>query len=195
MILFGITGGIGMGKSTAGNFLLGEGYSLVDTDVVARSTVEPGQPALLEIRAVFGDGIVDNTGELNREELAKIIFSDPASRQKLEAILHPRIRNAWQQEVQGWREQGQKFGFVTIPLLFETNAQKLFDSVICVACSSKTQMERLRSRGWNDTQIQQRIDAQWPVEKKMAASDYLVWTDTTMEMHHEQLRRILQTVS
>lgn len=180
-----------MGKSTAGNLLLRDGYHLIDTDTVARQVVEPGQPALEEIESSFGSSVISPDGGLNRGQLAKIVFGDPEALKKLESILHPRIRDAWQNEVWGWRNKGIAAGFVTIPLLFETNAAENFDAVICVACSHKTQWERLKARGWTADQIEQRLAAQWPVERKIAASDYVLWTETSLEVVAHQLQRIL----
>ena len=193
MKLFGITGGIGMGKSTAGNLLLEAGYPLIDTDEIARQIVQPGCPALAEIRGVFGPKVISHSGELLRQDLAKVVFNDPVARQKLESILHPRIRNVWQQAVEEWRNQRHSVGFVVIPLLFETKAEIFFDAVVCVACSRDSQEERLLARGWNREQILARLSAQWPVEQKMAASDYVVWTETTLEMHQAQWKVLLHS--
>ncbi len=183
-----------MGKSTAGDLLLAEGFCLVDTDTIARDVVRPGEPALGEIVQTFGTHLVSSSGELRRDELARIVFGDDSARQALEAILHPRIRNAWQLEVGKWRAENQPFGFVVIPLLFETAASHSFDATICVSCSKQTQLQRLRKRNWDDAHLQRRIEAQWPVEKKIAASDYVVWTDTEIEVHKAQLDRIIATV-
>ena len=95
MKVFGLTGGIGMGKSVAAQFLRERGARVVDTDEFARQLVEPGQPALAEIQTVFGNNVVAPNGELRRDQLARIVFADAAARKKLEAILHPRIRERW----------------------------------------------------------------------------------------------------
>ncbi|MGA3181940.1 MAG: dephospho-CoA kinase [Verrucomicrobiota bacterium] len=191
MKLFGLTGGIAMGKSTAGSLLRQQGLPVMDTDTVARQLVEPGQPALAEILERFGPLVFLPDGCLDREQLARQVFSRPASRSALEAILHPRIRAAWTREVECWRAAGRASGAVVIPLLFETRAAPLFDATICVACSAATQARRLAERGWDAAQIKQRLDAQWSAERKIALSDYVVWTDTTLEVHAAQLRRIL----
>jgi dephospho-CoA kinase len=191
MQLFGVTGGVGMGKSTAGEFLRQQGVSVSDTDVIARQLVEPGQPALEEIVGRFGPSVLSAGGRLNRRELARLVFPDPAARADLEAILHPRIRAAWGAAVEDWRAAGNATGAVIIPLLFETGAAALFDAVVCLACSGASQWQRLRQRGWSDGEIRQRLEAQFPLEQKIAQSDFVVWTDTTLEAHAEQLRRIL----
>ena len=180
-----------MGKSTSGDLLKQRGFSVIDTDETAHRLVEPGQPALLEIVKAFGASILDSQGKLIRAELAKIVFTADAARRQLEEILHPRIREVWQSEAAKWRQQKKTFGFVLIPLLFETEAAAQFDAIICVACSEATQRTRLKKRGWTDEQINQRIAAQWPVSKKMDQSRFVVWTDTSVEIHGNQLDRIL----
>ncbi len=191
MKLYGITGGIGMGKSTAARLLVERGVAVVDTDILARQLVEPGQPALAEIKNLFGPEIISADGQLRRDELARKVFSDPASLQQLENILHPRIRESWENEVTKWRAKGRACGAVIIPLLFETKAETEFDAVICIACSSDQQRQRLRERGWSDEQINQRLASQWPIEKKIAQSNFVIWTNTTIEVHAAQLDRIL----
>jgi dephospho-CoA kinase len=189
---FGVTGGVGMGKSTAGQLLRRRGVEVSDTDATARQLTEPGQPALREIAQRFGPAVLSPDGQLNRAELARVVFADAGARGDLEAILHPRIRAAWQAEAEGWRAAGRGCGAILIPLLFETGAAPSFDAVICVVCSEASQRERLRRRGWTDGQIRQRLAAQWPVEKKTARADFVVWTDTTLETHAAQLERVLR---
>jgi dephospho-CoA kinase len=190
MKLFGLTGGIGMGKSTSASLLSLGGIPVIDTDIIAREIVEPGQPALTEIAATFGPELVDAEGKLRRAALAEMVFSSPEKLKELESILHPIIRERWLAQAQIWGRENREVGVVIIPLLFETDAQSHFDSILCTACSPNTQHERLSARGWPENQIQQRIAAQWPVEKKMAASNFVVWTEGVMEIHLLQLRRI-----
>jgi dephospho-CoA kinase len=222
MKVCGLTGGVGMGKSTAARFLRERGARIVDTDELARQLVQPGQPALMEIQTVFGRSVVAPDGRLRRDELAQIVFTDPAARTKLEAILHPRIRERWLAQIETWRaapkqsdggrvapkrpaatvrEHGGSDGgrgknhppaVVVIPLLFETKAESHFDKIICAACSSATQRERLLARGWTPEQIQQRLAAQWPVGQKIARADFVIWTDGALEAHAQQIERVLQ---
>jgi dephospho-CoA kinase len=190
MRLFGITGGIGMGKSTAGDLLSRRGAAVVDSDVIARQIVEPGQPALAEISAAFGPEMIKKDGGLDREKLAAAIFADPSSRSQLEAILHPKIRSVWQARAEEWRREGRDFGVVIIPLLFEAHSENIFDVVVCVACSARTQTRRLLGRGWSPEHIKQRLSAQWPAEEKIAKSDCVIWTDATLSAHAAQLERV-----
>jgi len=166
---------------------------------------------LAEIQKVFGQGVISSDGQLCRYELAKIVFADPADRKKLEAILHPRIREQWLAQVETWRaapkrlvspksdegggDGGRKqdcpLAVVVIPLLFETRAESHFDNIICVACPPAAQDERLQTRGWTPEQIKQRIAAQMPVEQKIARADFVVWTGGALEIHARQIERIL----
>lgn len=187
----GLTGGAGMGKSTAAGFFLQLGARVIDTDDLARELVRPGQPALAEIQREFGAEIISSAGELKRDQLARLVFADSAARQKLEAILHPRIRERWLAQIKIWRQENCAPAIVVIPLLFETQAESHFDKIICVACSAASQRERLLARGWTPEEIQQRIAAQWPVEQKISRSDFMVWTEGVPEIHAQQVGRIL----
>jgi dephospho-CoA kinase len=191
MKVFGLTGGVGMGKSVAAQFFREGGAKVVDTDELARRLVEPGQPALLEIQTAFGKNMVAPGGRLRRDELAQIVFSDPLARQKLEAILHPRIREHWLAQIETWRRENHPLAVVVIPLLFETKAESHFDKTVCVACSAATRRQRLLERGWTPEQIEQRLAAQWPVEQKIGRADFVVWTAGSLEAHAQQIERIL----
>jgi dephospho-CoA kinase len=191
MKVCGLTGGVGMGKSTTAGFLREHGAQVVDTDELARQLVQPGQTALDEIQAAFGEKIIGPTGELNRAGLAQIVFADAATRKKLEAILHPRIREQWLAQIDSWSKENHPLAVVVIPLLFETQAETHFDKIICVACSAPAQRERLLARGWTPEQIEQRIAAQMPVEQKIARADFVIWTDGALDAHAQQVERIL----
>jgi dephospho-CoA kinase len=193
MVTIGLTGGIGMGKTTAANLLGDSGLPVMDTDVIARKVVELGQPAWDEIRQVFGEEIVGPDGQLRRDELARQVFSDETRRRQLEAIVHPRIRERWQAEVELWRAQNQPRGVVVIPLLFETSASAFFDTIICIACSATTQRQRLLVRGLSPEQIDRRVEAQWPIEKKIALSHFVIWTEGGLDILAAQIHRILET--
>ena len=99
------------------------------------------------------------------------------------------------EQIESWRAEGRPLAVVVIPLLFETNATAQFDRIICVACSTRTQRQRLQARGWNANQMEQRIAAQWPVEKKMDLADYVVWTEAGLDVHAGQLERILRRLN
>ena len=195
MKVVGLTGGIGMGKSTSSRLLRSRGTPVVDTDDLARQVVEPGQPALAKVQEVFGPEIIALDGTLRRDELARRVFPDPQARRQLEEILHPPIRALWRAQVEAWRAEGRPLAVVVIPLLFETGAQADFDAIICVACSAASQQQRLLGRGWTADEITQRLRAQLPIDTKITRSDYLVWTEGDLAVHAEQLARICARVT
>jgi dephospho-CoA kinase len=195
MKILGLTGGIGMGKSTSARLFQERGVPVVDTDDLARKVVEPGQPALAEILAAFGPEMTGPDGQLRRDEMARRVFADSTARRRLEGILHPRIRELWRVQVEAWRAEGHPLAIVVIPLLFETKAEAELDATLCIACSAVTQHERLRARGWTPEQIEQRLQAQWPTDRKIALSDYLIWTEGGLDVHAAQIDRILSLLS
>lgn len=190
-IIYGLTGGVGMGKSTASKILEKRGVSVVDSDELARQVVEPGQPALDEIIDQFGDGFIDSAGRLDRAKMAQQVFGDDTVREQLEAIIHPRVRVQWQRNISEWREQQISAGVVVIPLLFEVEAQDQFDVVLCVACSASTQRERLRQRKWGEEQISARIASQMDVVEKMKLADHVLWNEGNLDVLREQINSIL----
>ena len=194
MKVLGLTGGIGMGKSACAQLLQWRGALVVDTDDLARQVVAPGQPALAELQRTFGAEIVGPEGELRRDVVARLVFADAGARKQLEAILHPRIHELWRAQLQTWRAEGRPLAVVVIPLLFETQVESEFDAILCVACSAATQRERLLARGWPLEQIEQRNAAQLPVETKMLRSNYVIWTEAGMDVHAQQVYRVVPLV-
>jgi dephospho-CoA kinase len=180
-----------MGKSTCASLMRQRGVRVVDTDELARELVEPGQPALAEIAATFGSTLLDDAGRLRRQELADIVFRDPAARRQLESMLHPRIQEAWSRQLSGWRASGVPLAVVVIPLLFETGSEGFFNATLCVACSARTQQTRLTARGWSEPEIQLRCEAQLPVEEKLARARFVIWSEGCLEAHADQLDRVL----
>ena len=167
------------------------GCRVVDTDVIARELTEPGQPALIEIRQAFGDECFGPDDRLRRDVLARRVFASESDRRQLEAILHPRIRANWMAQVESWRNQAVPTAVVIIPLLFETDAAQDLDVTVCVACSDALQQRRLAERGWTTDQIQQRIQAQMPVRRKIELADYVIWNCAGLDVIEAQLARIM----
>ena len=187
--IYGLTGGVGMGKSTAGRLLEEGGVPVVDSDDLARAVVEPGQPAHGEIRAAFGGEFFKGDGRLDRAKMARHVFAVPAAREQLEAIIHPRVRGRWQASLGEWRAAGQD-GVVVIPLLFEVGVETHFNTVLCVACTGATQRQRLRERGWSEEQIDQRIAAQLPIARKMERADQVLWNEGGLDSLRDQLTQL-----
>ena len=190
----GVTGGIGMGKSTCGAILEELGVPVIDTDDVARAVVVPGSAGLKGIEAHFGSEVLRPDGTLDRSALARSIFQSPEERKALEAILHPRIRESWRSQLLQWETEGHSIGAVTIPLLFETDSQQELDVVACIVCSRKEQRKRLLARGWTLEQAESRIAAQLPIEEKTRRSSFVIWAEGEEANVREQWRRTLGNI-
>ncbi|MDG2214446.1 MAG: dephospho-CoA kinase [Verrucomicrobiota bacterium] len=189
--IYGLTGGVGMGKTAAGRLLNTLGVQSTDSDGLARKVVEPGQPALDEIKNNFGEEVLDYQGRLDRSKMASIIFGDEVQRRRLEDIIHPRVKELRVKQVAEWRADNVGVGIVIIPLLYEVKAEVEFDKIICIACAPNTQFKRLRDRGWSDDQIKARVSAQMDISEKMDRSDHLVWNEGMKSVMCEQLKQII----
>ncbi len=189
--VLGLTGGVGMGKSTAARLLKKAGLPVVDSDDLAREAVQPGTEGLAEIADEFGEGFLKPDGSLDRDKMASTVFQDQAARKQLELIIHPRVRAVWENRIEQWREQKRPVGVVVIPLLFEVGVQDSFDAVLCVASTASTQRSRLRGRNWSDAQIAARIAAQMDIAQKMDLADHVLWNEGTPDQLGEQLNGIL----
>ena len=140
-----LTGGIASGKSTVANLFAAHGVPLIDTDVIAREVVEPGQPALAAVAKTFGSDVLDPGGRLDRRRLREIIFSDATARASLEAILHPAIRAAMERQSVAATEAGP-YQVLVIPLLAEGGRRDHVDRVLVVDTPETVQVERLMAR-------------------------------------------------
>jgi dephospho-CoA kinase len=189
--VLGLTGGVGMGKSTAARLLKKVGLPVVDSDDLALEAVQPGTEGLAEIADEFGEGFLKADGSLDRDKMAYTVFQDEAARKRLEAIIHPRVRTVWEKQIDQWREQKRPVGVVVIPLLFEVDLQDSFDAVLCVACTANTQRARLRERNWDDAQITARIAAQMDIAQKMDLADHILWNEGAPELLMDQMKEIL----
>jgi dephospho-CoA kinase len=178
MPAIGITGGISTGKSTFCQCLheILPAAKLFNADQAAHAVVE--RPEVKQkIRAEFGGGVFSGDGDLNRERLRAIVFGDATKRRALEQILHPLIRSQWTAEAKRHRNSPDFF-FADIPLLYETGGESLCDLVVVVACSYKVQLARLAERmSLKNTEAEQMIRSQMPLEEKIARADHVVWND------------------
>lgn len=194
MSVIGITGGMGMGKTSLGGLLKEFGFPVLDVDVLARELTAPGGEALPAIVQIFGSSILKDEGGLDRWQVAEIVFRNSDKRKQLERILHPRIRLLWKDRAAPFRSREAGPIFVVIPLLYETGAEDEFDFIVCVACRREEQRERLAIRGWSEDHIQRRLKAQWPIERKMRLADMIVWTSCSFAATVRQARRLAENV-
>jgi dephospho-CoA kinase len=167
-----LTGGIASGKTTVADLFAALGVPLIDTDVIARQVVEPGQPALAAVTATFGPEILDADGRLDRRRMRERIFSDPTAKQRLEAILHPAIRAEMERQS---RASGGVYQVLVIPLLTEGKRRDHMDRVLLVDVPEELQIRRLMMRdGVTHEQAQASLNAQATRAERLAMADDVV---------------------
>jgi dephospho-CoA kinase len=175
VLWIGLTGGIASGKSTVSNLLRARGLAVVDADELAREVVQIGAPAHNEIRQAFGPEVFLASGELNRKKVGEIVFKDRSQLAKLEAILHPRIRELASRRRNELAVLGQKLAFYDVPLLFEKNMEKLFDIIVVVVAEPAKQLERLMKRdGFSREESERRLNAQIPIGEKAKRTSFVI---------------------
>ncbi|MFB3125768.1 MAG: dephospho-CoA kinase [Woeseiaceae bacterium] len=152
----GLTGGIASGKSTVADLFAAHGVAVIDTDVMARQLVEPGKPALDEIRTAFGSRVFDSDGRLDRRSMRELVFSDASRRAQLESILHPRIRAETAAQSAA---AGGPYQIIVVPLLVESPIRQFMDRILVVDCDEDTQLRRLLARDAEDESQARRVMA------------------------------------
>lgn len=171
----GLTGGIASGKSTVAEMFAGLGAVIIDTDIIARKVVEPGAPALDEVRHEFGDVVIADDGRLDRAALRRIVFADDDARARLERILHPRIRAATERAAES---AGGDYQIIVVPLLVESPMRDFVDRIVVVDCDEKTQIRRLMARdAESEGQARRMLAAQASREQRLAIADDIVQND------------------
>ena len=195
MLLVGLTGGIGSGKSTVARLLEERGAVVFDADLLAREAVEPGTPGHAAVIERFGADVLAPGGELDREALASIVFADPSARRDLEQIVHPEVRRLFAEGSEAYRDTDRVVVF-SAPLLVETGMHTAFEILVVVSATVATQIERLmRQRGMSEASIRARIDAQAPLEDKAAAADFVVENEGTLDELESQVERLWNDLS
>lgn len=195
MLLVGLTGGIGSGKSTVARMLEARGAVVFDADVLAREAVEPGTPGHAAVIERFGANVLAPGGELDREALASIVFADPAARRDLEAIVHPEVRRRFAEGSEAYRDTDRVVVF-SAPLLVETGMHTAFDVLVVVSATADTQIGRLmRDRGMSEESVRSRIDAQATPEARAEVADVLVDNEGSVEELEAQVERLWADLS
>lgn len=191
--VIGLTGGIASGKTTVSNYLKDQGFTVLDADVYSRKTTEKNGPAIPEIIEEFGEDIVDESGNLNRKKLGNIIFNDEGKRKKLNAIVHPLIRQMMNSDEKKFKEKGHVF--LDIPLLFENGLDSRCDLILTVYVDREVQIERLSERNnLNRSDAVSRIDSQMPLCDKASKSDIVFDNNGRLDELYEQVNKFLETL-
>ena len=188
MRLIGLTGGIATGKSTVAAMLAERGAAIVDADVLAKEVVEPGQPALRDVVARFGNSVLLPDGSLDRDRLGEVVFADEAARRDLERITHPRITDLMQQRIADAIARDAPAVIVDIPLLFERRRGDMFEGVLLVWTPLGVQLQRLRERnGLDDTAARQRLAAQLPIDDKRTLATWIIDNSGSLDDTRQQV--------
>ena len=195
MLLVGLTGGMGSGKSTVARLLEKRGAVVFDADVLARQVVEPGTPGHAAVIERFGANVLAPGGELDREALASIVFADPAARRDLEAIVHPEVRRRFAEGTEEYQDTERVVVF-SAPLLVETGMHSAFDLLVVVSASTATQIDRLmRDRGMSEDTVRSRVAAQASPEARAEVADVLIDNEGSPEELEQQVERLWSELS
>jgi dephospho-CoA kinase len=184
VLRIGLTGGIASGKSMVAAEFADLGADIIDTDQIAHELVRPGSPALAAIVDRFGASFLAADGSLDRARLRREVFADPGKRRDLEAILHPRIRQATLRRAEA---SAAPYVIFVVPLLFETGFDRLVDRTVVVDCPAELQLKRLIARdGQRPDEAQAIIDAQMAREQRLARADDVI--DNSADMSATRAR-------
>lgn len=187
----GLTGGIASGKSTVGKIFRTLGASVIDADEVAREVVERGSEGLAEIVTAFGAGVLAADGSLDRKTLGAVVFEDATARRRLEAITHPRILARSMQLMAAAASRGEALAIYEAALLVENGSYKMLQALVVVAASEDVQIARIRARdGLDEAAARARLAAQFPLEKKIAVADHVIWNDGDLTSLEARTREV-----
>ncbi|CAB4550182.1 MAG: dephospho-CoA kinase [Actinobacteria bacterium] len=188
MYLVGLTGGIASGKSYVAGLLASHGAATIDADEVAREVVAPGTNGLHQVVEAFGNGVLLSSGELDRQKLGDMVFSNSALRLQLESILHPLIKVRTMQLISS---QESEIVVYSVPLLVEANVDYPFDAIITVEAGPENQIERLiKSRSLSEQEAIQRVSSQTTAAKREARADFVIDSSGSKEDTKKQLDSI-----
>ena len=187
-LVVGLTGGVASGKTAASDVFAGLGVPIIDTDLIARKVVEPGQPAMGEIERLFGAEVINAEGGLDRTALRARIFSDPALRSALEGILHPRIRALSKQRIAA---ADGPYCIVVVPLLIESGMVDLVDRVLVIDTPETEQIVRVQSRDDISQQDAERmLKAQASRSQRLARADDVIVNNDSLDALREAVERL-----
>ena len=193
MRMLGLTGGIACGKSNVSDALRALGAYIIDGDVISRELTAPGGAALGDIRATFGDGVFQTTGELDRRALGQLIFEDDAQRARLDALMQPLIRRRIGEELARAEAQGEEFAVLDMPLLYEAGLETLCHRVWCVSLPPEEQLRRLMERdGLTSAQARSRIASQMPTAEKERRADVVIDTSGSIRYTRDSIPPLLE---
>jgi len=194
MLVFGLTGNIGTGKSTVARLFAERGVPVIDADQVAREVVAPGTPGLAEVVARF-PAVLTASGELDRKALADRVFADAQERAALNAILHPRIGAEVRARLDRLAARGAPVAIYEAALIVENGLHHGLNGLIVVNAPMEEQIRRLRARdGMTEEEARARIRAQLPAQEKVKAADFVIENTGATELLRAQVARVADTL-
>ncbi len=192
MDIYGLTGGIGSGKSAAAAIFEDCGIPVVSADELSRIVVTPGSEGLAAVVAAFGEGVLTPAGELDRRKLGALVFKDPSLRGRLEGILHPRIRDSFQDVLNALEATGQSVVVYEVPLLFENNLEKQMKAVILVSAPEEQRIARVVARDrLSPEDVRARMAAQMDDQSRRARANHVIENDGDLEHLHAQVEALI----
>ncbi len=196
MLVIGLTGGIGSGKSTVSHILVRLGTQMVDGDKVGHQLYEPGGPAYDDVVAAFGPGVVGPGGQIDRGKLGGIVFADPEALKKLNAIMHPKIKAVIADILQEWRRDGVEVAVVEAAVLFEANWADLVDEIWVTLSDEAVVVDRLRkAKGLSPEQVRARLHSQMPPEEKARRAHVVIRNDGNLEGLEKEVEALWRSVN
>jgi dephospho-CoA kinase len=194
MVRFSITGGIACGKSLVGSFMRDLGVEVCEADDLAHRLMEPDGGAYGLVIRSFGSGILDADGRIDRKRLGALVFADDGERMRLNAIVHPLVRQAWRTWMDERAAMRCRTAAVIVPLLYEVGEGAGWDAVVCVCAGLSVQHARLLERGLTEEEACQRVAAQMAQADKAERADYVIVNDGTRDVLQEQTKRVLESI-
>ena len=192
MIVIGLTGSIGMGKTTTAKLFAEEGVPVLDSDEVVHALYRAEAVGLIET-AFLG---TTASGAVDRQKLGEVLRENPANFGKLEAIVHPLVRQKQEAFLAKAREEARQFALLDIPLLFETGAEERVDKIVVVSCAPDIQRQRVLSRpGMTEEKFEMILARQMPDAEKRQRADFVIDTGNGVEAARDQVRGILQRLA
>ena len=191
MLVVGLTGNIGSGKSTVAQLLSERGATIIDADVLSRRAVELGTPAYEKIVSRWGTAILAPDRQLDRAALRRYVFSDQGQLEELNRIVHPEVEHLRTRLLEEARQRGDRIVVCDIPLLFEKHMAHNFDRIILVDAPRPLRLERLvRERGLRETEAMDMIAAQMPAELKRAGADFIIENASTLNALEQRVAEV-----
>jgi dephospho-CoA kinase len=194
MIVLGLTGSIGMGKTTTAAMFLDLGVPVHDSDAAVHRLLAKGGACVDAVLRVFPT-VSDGQGGIDRSKLGQIVFTDSVRREELESLIHPRVVESEMRFLKTHRESNAPLVVLDIPLLYETGAEKRVDYVLVVTASEDAQRARVLARGLNEDQFCARLAFQMPDKEKRGRADFIVRTDRGMEYTSSAIRNLIAEIT